>query len=41
MDEDPVFQQIVVTLLRVVPEQSLDDTITLLLPMLYRDFSGE
>lgn len=41
MDEDPVFRQIIVTLLRVVEVQDLEDTIASLLPILYRDFSGE
>lgn len=39
MDEDPVFEQIMVTLLRVVQADGLENSLASLLPMLYRDFS--
>jgi hypothetical protein len=39
MDEDPVFEQIIVTLLRVVPADHLEGALTSLASVLYRDFS--
>ncbi|MFN0129097.1 MAG: hypothetical protein ACKV19_20690 [Verrucomicrobiales bacterium] len=41
MDEDPVFGQIMVTLLRVVQADHLGDALRSLAPMLYGDFSNE
>jgi len=40
MDEDPVFEQIMVTLLRVVQADHLEDALTSLAHVLYRDFSN-
>jgi hypothetical protein len=41
MDEDPVFEQIMVTLLRVVQSDHLEDALTSLARVLYRDFSND
>jgi hypothetical protein len=41
MDEDPVFQQLVVTLLRVVTADLLDPAIDDLVQVLYQDFSND
>ncbi len=40
MDEDPVFEQIIVTLLRVVRADELKDVLASLARVLYRDFSN-
>ena len=41
MDEDPVFEQIIVTLLRVVSVDDLEGALTSLARVLYRDFSHD
>jgi hypothetical protein len=41
MDEDPVFEQIMVTLLRVVSADHLEGALTSLASVLYRDFSHD
>ncbi len=41
MDEDPVFEQLIVTMLRVVPAGQLDATVALLIDDLYRDLARD
>ena len=40
IEDDPIFDQVVVTLLRVVEHAQLDATYLALIEALYRDFSG-